>query len=232
MTQKREDNPFEDEKIAQEWINSVENEEGKIRDKELYPLLRQWVDTVQPQTIVDIGSGQGIASEKIQPTTAYYIGIEPSEPLTKRAQELYSSEKRKFLVGDAYALPVENELAEAVFSINVWFHLKDLTTASQELARILKPDGRFLIITANPGADKLWEGFFIEYSKKGKVIDGKVRIPINPLSRNIIFQHTLKEITDALKNTGLEIEKTQTFGKEQDLFIAVHGRKIWLNTLP
>lgn len=222
---KREDNPFEDEKIAQEWINSVENEEGKIRDKELYPALKRWIENLQPKVVVDIGSGQGICSEKIQPTEAQYIGIEPSEALTKRARKLYQTHKREFITGNAYALPVDNNIADAAFSVNVWFHLADLDTASLEMARILKPGGSFLIITANPAADHLWESFFTDYSKNGKIIDGTVQIPINPLSRNIIFQHTLEEITGALQKAGLNVEKIETFGKKEKLFINIQGTK-------
>ena len=54
-----EDNPFEDEKIAKEWIHSVENERGMIREKELLPMLRKWVVNIKPKVVVDIGMGQG-----------------------------------------------------------------------------------------------------------------------------------------------------------------------------
>lgn len=227
MNTLREDNPFEDEKISQEWINSVENEKGLIRDKEIYPTLQKWAKEINPKTIVEIGSGQGICSEKIQSSNSYYIGIEPSVFLTERAKELYNSNKREFLIGSAYSLPIENSAVDAVFSVNVWFHLEDLATASKEMARILKKSGNFLIITANPSLDSFWEKSFISYTKNGKIIDGKVKVPINPLSRNIIYQHSLKEISVALEQNGLTIEKIKTLGrlKEGDIFINIQGKK-------
>lgn len=231
MNDSYEENPFEDAVVAQEWINSVENEKGFIRDREIYPSLQKWAEEIQPKTIVEIGSGQGICSEKISIPGLHYIGIEPSKILTDRAKELYSEiEDRELLVGNAYALPVEDQTADAAFSVNVWFHLENLEKASSEIARILKPGGSFLIITANPEADDLWEKSFINYSKNGKILDGKVIVPVNPLSRNIIYQHTLDEIVEALKNNGFTVEKVETFGTVDDntqdkIFINIQGKK-------
>ncbi|MDX9914128.1 MAG: hypothetical protein RBS77_06130, partial [Candidatus Moranbacteria bacterium] len=39
----KEENPFEDEQVAKEWINSVENEKNMGRDKEIYPRLKNWI---------------------------------------------------------------------------------------------------------------------------------------------------------------------------------------------
>ena len=96
------------------------------------------------------------------------------------------------------------------------------------MARVLKQNGQFLIITANPDENSLWEKFFINYSKEGKVLDGKVMVPINPLSRNIIYQHSLDEIKNALECNSLTIEKIETLGKleEKDIFITIQGRKL------
>jgi len=63
---KREENPFENEIISQEWIKSVEGEKGMARDNEVYPRLKKWVDQVSPRVLVEIGSGQGICSEKCE----------------------------------------------------------------------------------------------------------------------------------------------------------------------
>ena len=49
------DNPFEDPVVASEWINSVENEHGLIRDNEIYPLLKKWVSDVKPKVLIEIG---------------------------------------------------------------------------------------------------------------------------------------------------------------------------------
>lgn len=227
----REDNPFEDEVVAREWINSIENERGLIRDKELYPFLQKWAEKVQPKIIIDIGSGQGICADKVQLKNTHYIGIDSSVHLVERARKLYTHLNREFIVGNAYKLPLPDQCADAAFSINVWFHLEDLKTASQELARILKPGGNFLISTANPSSYDTWESLFFDYSKESKKIDGKVRIPINPLSRNVFYLHSLKEITKTLTQNHLKIESVEEFGykkekyKDVAFFINIIGQK-------
>lgn len=222
-----EENPFEDEKVSQEWIKSVEGEKDMARDKEIYPRLRNWTEQVSPEVLIEIGAGQGICAEKCELKTGKYIGIEPSIPLVRRAEELYSNEEREFLVGNAYKLPVSSEFADACFSVNVWFHLEDLGLASRELSRILKPDGKFLIITPNPESTELWESWYTDATKDGKKLVGKINLPVNSLSKNVFYQHTLQEITEAFEDSGLKVESIKSFAPvdEKDIFIEIQGKK-------
>lgn len=228
---KIEENPFEIPQVAAEWINSVENEKGLIRDNEIYPFLKRWVSDLHPELLIEIGAGQGICSDKISADDfTAYIGIEPSTYLVERAIALYSKPDRKFVTGNAYRLPIENEKADGVFSVNVWFHLADIELAGSELSRILKVGGRFLIITVNPKAYDIWESFYFDYKKEGKKIVGKVKTPINPLSSNTFFEHTFEEIERSLKSNSLRVLETHELGVvegvQQKLFIAIIGEKI------
>lgn len=225
-----EENPFTDPDIADAWINSVENERGLTRDHLIYPYLRRWAAPLASSaTILEIGAGQGICAEKIE-SPATYIGIEPSEPLVQRALERYAAPNRHFIVGDAYKMPILSASIDAAFSVNVWFHLQDLTRASQELSRVLKRSGEFLIITADPDAYDLWESFFETSEKEGKRIVGKINIPVNPLAKNVFYQHTLQEMTTALTAAGLtttSIDKLaippEVTALTDVLFIAIRG---------
>lgn len=225
----RQENPFEDEQVAQEWIRSVEGEKGFLRDREIYPRLQRWTEQVSPQVLIEIGAGQGICAERCEMKSGKYIGIEPSLSLVKRAKELYENTQRRFVAGSAYKLPLADISADAAFSVNVWFHLEDLDTASRELSRILKSNGKFLIITANPDPEltKLWESWYDDVTKEGKKLVGKINIPINPLSKNVFYQHTFQEIMEALEKNGLKVGKIEPFGNSdnQDIFIEITGQK-------
>lgn len=229
---RREDNPFEDEYIAEEWIRSVEGEKGGARDREVYPLLEAWVsDFSKDALVVEIGSGQGICSQHLGTFKGVYIGVEPSVALVDRAITVYGESKnRKFIMGNAYQLPLGNEQADGAFSLNVWFHLKDLSGATQELARILKPGGTFNIITTNPNCYDLWRTFFENPREEGNMISGKVHIPINPLSRNDFYMHTMNEMTESLEHAGLEVGSVHALGTmprepEKPLFVSIQGIK-------
>ncbi len=230
MEKIREPNPFEDPQIAEEWIRSVEGEKGLIRDKEIYPTLQKWAELVKKDgTIVEIGSGQGACSEHLGDFHGHYIGVEPSEVLTERGKSLYgSNNQRSFVMGNAYNLPVRDNSVDGAFSVNVWFHLADLAVASNELARILKVGGRFNIITANPDAYDVWKEFYEDYTVEGKLLSGKVRVPINPMTRNDFYMHAHEEIIDSLQINSLEIVSVQPLGtmsthSDKQIFVSIQG---------
>lgn len=225
-----EENPFEDDTGAAEWIRAVEEERGQIRDRETYPRLSKWIESVGDGSVVEVGSGQGICAERAVPDSVHYTGIEPSLPLVQRAQEIYAKENRQFIVGNAYDLPIADGSADAAFSVNVWFHLENLERASKELARILKPGGKFLISTPNPAEYKTWESFYRDVTKEGKKLTGAARVPGHTLSRNVFYQHSLGEIEDALKRAGLGVTGREIFGymesdKDHPLFIDIFGTR-------
>lgn len=109
----------------------------------------------------------------------------------------------------------------------VWFHLEDLDKASSELARILKPGGRFLIVTANPNAEQTWESFYFDHEKTGKKVTGKINVPINPMSKSIYYQHTQEEILSALQSNGPIVERVDDYGSVNgaNIFFSVEGKK-------
>lgn len=157
----RDSNPFEREDIAEQWIKSVENEKGLLRDTETYPRLVRWFNDTSKGNVLDIGAGQGIASTKIQGYKRY-VGVEPSSFLVDRAKALYQeNDIKKFVQGDVYELSFPDQSFDQCFSINVWFHLEDIIKASQEMARVLKIGGQFWIHTANGDAVDIWKKFYI-----------------------------------------------------------------------
>lgn len=234
MTAKKitEENPFEDEAVAKQWISSVENERGAFRDKEIYPRLRAWKAQSGAATILEIGSGQGICSDKIALTDKEnYLGVEPSAPLVARAKTLYVEANRQFLTGSAYDLPIKSSTIDGAFSTVVWLHLENLQLACEELSRVLKSDGHFLIITANPEAYDGWTALFTDFEKDDKKIVGTVSIPNNPLARNVIYFHSMDEIIKALQTSGLSVLNVEAFGGDCDAtaveyFIEIKGQKI------
>ncbi|HXK40182.1 MAG TPA: class I SAM-dependent methyltransferase [Candidatus Paceibacterota bacterium] len=223
-----EPNHFEDSTIAKEWIASIEAEKDGSRDKEIYPMLSAWIGEVSPSVVVEIGSGQGICSSKINLGSRRYIGIEPSLLLLERAKELYTAPNKKFLEGSAYSLPLDSFGIDAVFSVGVWFHIKDLDKAHQEVARILRDGGELMVVTSNPNTDYLWESFFDEHVRDGKVIEGKVRTPAGALSKNLFFIHSEKEIADSLEKKGFTIISISKFGFGREGREAYQDEGLWM----
>ncbi|MDD5396750.1 MAG: class I SAM-dependent methyltransferase [Candidatus Moranbacteria bacterium] len=225
-----EENPFEDETVSREWINSVENEKDMARDREIYPRLSKWIEEAAPKVVVEIGSGQGICSDKMEGYDGRYIGIEPSAVLVERAEELYKNENRNFIIGNAYELPLPNECCDAGFAVNVWFHLENLDQAAKELARILKPNGKFMIMTVNPDEYENWLRTYENIQEDGKKVVGKANTPIVSLSKNIFYRHSLWEMKKSFEQNGLKINAIEAFGtggkSGVDYFMQIMGIKI------
>ncbi len=229
----KEENPFETEEGARLWIQSIENEKGLIRDKYFYPLLKEWVSQDSIQTVLDIGGGQGVASQFC--IEKQYTNVEPSEYLVARAKEIYSK-YGNHVVGNVYDLPFPNKSFDAAFSITVWFHLQDLTTAAREVSRVLKENGKFLIINPNPRAYDVWRTLYSDIEDiDQKSFVGKASVPHSILPRNTFYKHTQEEIVDSLQKAGLKVDEIKEFAplsarfsdtkEDIDFFIYFKGHK-------
>lgn len=206
MVQAREDNPFEIPALAQEWIDAIETEKGGSRDREVYPIIRTWIKENGFQEVLEIGSGQGICSQHVE---ADYTGVEPSQTLIDRANQLYPD--KKFIKGSSYDLPLEDESQDAAFSVGVWFHIENLDDAHKELARVLKENGKVLIITSNPDTHEDWASLFTG-TREGKKLDGGVKLPTGNMTRNLFFLHTQEEICSSLERCRFKILTINKFG--------------------
>lgn len=202
----REENPFEDATMAQEWIDAIETEKGGARDKEVYPMIQNWVMEHGFQKVLEIGSGQGICSQHVE---AEYVGVEPSQALIDRANQLYPN--KKFIKGSSYNLPIGDESVDGVFSVGVWFHIENLDDTHKELARVLKPNGKVLIITSNPDTHEDWASLFTG-TREGKKLDGEVKLPTGKMTRNLFFLHSKEELLSSLENNGFKVDSAQSFG--------------------
>lgn len=194
-----------DSQTAEEWIQIIEHPDAQIREKDIYPMLRSWLSQTHAQTVLEVGCGQGVCSSALDLNHKQYTGIDPSTDLIARAQKLYASKNKKFLIGNAYALPLENSSMDSVFSVAVWHLLSDLKAASLELARVLKPKGHFLLITANSEAHKAWISH-----------------------RDTLYLRSEGEIKSSLDLAQLQVDKTEAFRTTKDgqkMYISIQGRK-------
>lgn len=228
----REFNPFEDEIVSQEWIASVEQEEGLFREMHIYPRLRQWHVQANPRIILEVGCGQGVCSDYLCDEATNYIGIDPSRYLIERAQhQRYSRFNKSFKLGNAYDLPLEDESVDGVVLVNVLFHLKDLALANREISRVLQPGGQVFIITANPSHYDRWEQYFFDYIKKDNCLIGKFKLPNNQLSQQTMYLHSLDKMRSAFVESGMQNPSVEQFGKLDEKngfshFISLQSKKL------
>jgi SAM-dependent methyltransferase len=224
-----DDRPF-DQQTALDWIAGIEKTGRTIRDDDIYPMLNSWIQRNAPTSILDIGCGQGICSEKLLLDRAAYTGVDASPYMLARAIEVYGKENKTFHVGDAYSLPFSDQSFESAFSLLVWHLLEDIGKAAKELNRILKPNGHFLIMTANPSSYSGWISMYPNAKVSGKRLEGTMELTPGTHSHDVLHLHTLDDLNEALLNSGLKVQGSETFRASKadpqcKMLISIWGQK-------
>lgn len=217
-----------DEQTARQWIHGIESGSSRAREQDVYPRLRAWLERAAPTRVLEIGCGQGVCSDNINLSGHRYTGIDPSAFLIQRAKELYPSEDRQFVCGNAYALPFSEREFDAIFSVMVWHLLSDIQKAALEMSRVLEPAGHFLIITANPNAYSEWRDLYINTKLEGRRFEGDMQWEGKTVDHDILYFHTLEEIVNSLNQAKLAVGSIEPFrksrqGQGREYLISIQG---------
>jgi ubiquinone/menaquinone biosynthesis C-methylase UbiE len=121
-----------------------ENQAEKIALKKLFRLIHP------KNRIIDIGGGFGRLTPDYAPLFKACLLIEPSEKLLKEASKVCQKYPNVTLQKSfVEQLPVQNESFDVALMVRVAHHLSDLRAMIQEVKRVLKPGGFFILEFAN-----------------------------------------------------------------------------------
>lgn len=109
------------------------------------------------ETAVDVGCGTGAEVRRMAAlvgSEGRAVGVEPHPGLRSVAEERTAAEgvTATFVEGDAVALPFADGSVDVVRSERVFQHLPDAEGAIAEMARVLRPGGRVVIIDSDWGS--------------------------------------------------------------------------------
>lgn len=110
-------------------------------------LLEQFGGKLPGTKVLEIGCGQGVGTELI--LTRFLAdrveAIDIDEDMIRLARKRLSrfGERVALKVGDASALEAEDGRFDAVFDFGIIHHVPDWRSAVAEVARVLRPGGRF-----------------------------------------------------------------------------------------
>lgn len=125
--------------------------------------------------VADIGSGTGILSKIFLDNGNIVFGIEPNEPMRKKAEELLKNYfSFKSINGTAEQTTLENESVDLITAAQA-FHWFDAEKTKAEFKRILKPSGFCCLIwnerlNVSP-FEKAYEELLFEYSTDYAKVD-------------------------------------------------------------
>ncbi|MER7245710.1 methyltransferase domain-containing protein [Kribbella sp. NPDC000426] len=140
--------------------------------------LKSWaLDQLAPtpgETAVDVGSGTGEDVVALHASGAHAIGVEPSPGLRAEAVRRAVGADVEYVDGHAEALPFEDESVDVLRSERVLQHVDDPAAVVKEMARVLRPGGRIVLIDtdwgtaiihpADPDVLQRMVGFFLRES--------------------------------------------------------------------
>jgi SAM-dependent methyltransferase len=97
--------------------------------------------------ILDIASGEGYGCFMLAQVAKCVIGIDIDPASVQIANEKYVSEKINFKVGTCSAIPLADNSVDVVISFETIEHIKEQMQFVQEVKRVLRPEGIFIVST-------------------------------------------------------------------------------------
>jgi SAM-dependent methyltransferase len=108
----------------------------------------EWLGDVRSSLILDLGCARGRFVRALSASGAQVVGVDRSWELLRTI--LDSPGGGSFVLSTATRLPFVDSIFDGVVCIEVIEHIPELGAALSEIARVLKPGGRAIIIDKNP----------------------------------------------------------------------------------
>ncbi|MFA6427482.1 MAG: class I SAM-dependent methyltransferase [Candidatus Magasanikbacteria bacterium] len=162
---------------------------------------------VSGKKILDVGAGTGRVSIELAKRGAHVVALDVSEKMLEKIKDSrlrlttdgQARLKIKKIVGDAESLPFEDESFDGVVAAFLIVHLKDPQRFFDEVYRVLKPGGFFVVTNINQKRPPEVE------TKQGKIIIES-------------YYHRPEKIRELLEGLAFGIEE-EKFVKEGEVWI-------------
>ena len=148
---------------------------------------------VSGKRVLDVGCGTGRMIENLKKFGAKTVGLDVSKEMLRVARKKFLS--TELVLGEVENLPFEDLTFDMVIATFVIVHLADLRLAFEEVYRVLKDDGIFILTNINQ-------------RKAPKLKIGKDEIVIKS------FYHRPEIVLQELKDCFFEIEKEEFIDQE------------------
>jgi ubiquinone/menaquinone biosynthesis C-methylase UbiE/DNA-binding transcriptional ArsR family regulator len=183
---------------SQEFFSSSAGQWDRVRDElfgDRFHLAALGALANPDWTVGDLGCGTGPVSAALAPFVAHVIAVDASAAMLqaarKRLQHLNNVDLRR---GDLEALPIDDGRLDLATIMLVLHHVPEPAEAIGEVARVLKPGGRLVVVDMLPHDREvyrqqmghLWLGFSEDHLREmldGARFDAVRLVPLAPDSR-------------------------------------------------
>jgi len=169
------------------YLNSFEND-----------IILKFLGDLKGKKVLDVGCGDGRSFDDLLYAGGELYGVDISPEMLKLAKKRHSNVQ--LYETDAINLPFEDDSFDVVTAFFFIVHIKDLESVFDEIYRVLKPGGSFILTNINQ-----------RKAPKLKLKDGK-EIVINS------YYHMPKKVIEALENSFFSIHDEE-YVKDNDVWI-------------
>jgi len=156
---------------------------GEDRGRRFAGKLHGMLDPARP--VLEVGIGTGLIALGLTELGHRVLGVDISEAMTRRALQRIGP---RVAVGDARRLPLADQSFDQAFSVWVLHVVGDLEAVLSEVARVLRPGGRYLVVPAGSSEEPA--------DPIGRAIARMWRAA-DPLRRRIDDEDRLRELAPA-----------------------------------
>ena len=137
-------------------------------------LLERFGGRVQGGRVLEIGCGRGVGTEiifeRFGAREVHAFDVDPDMiARARRRLSTYPANQLSLFVGDAAAIKAEDASYDAVFNFGIIHHVPDWQRAVAEVARVLRPGGRFFFEEVTKRAlDRWFYHAFLDHPKTNR----------------------------------------------------------------
>jgi ArsR family transcriptional regulator len=139
---------------SQEFFSSSAGQWDRVREElfgDRFHLAAMAAFAQGAWTVGDLGCGTGQVSAAMAPFVAHVIAVDASAAMLQAAKKrLQGVENVELRRGELEALPIDDARLDAATLMLVLHHLPEPGRALAEVARVLKPDGRAIVVDMLP----------------------------------------------------------------------------------
>lgn len=99
--------------------------------------------------ILDIASGEGYGSAMLATVAEHVTGVDISPEAIAHAKQVYAADNLTYLQGSATDIPLPDQSVDVVVSFETIEHFHDHERFLQEVRRVMRPNGLFIISSPN-----------------------------------------------------------------------------------
>ena len=198
-----EDNPCGENLIGRKdkWEIHFENYDRFRYSTESHILQELNGIDFQNKYVLEIGIGQATDSEQIVNRGGIWNGLDITDAAIERAKTRFSINKIKYgeiKKGSALEIPWPDNTFDIVYSHGVLHHIKNIDVVQREISRVLKPNGRLIIMLYHKNSLNYW--ISIQCIRRVSLL---IIFLLNKLNLKIFKNQTIYSHLNNIKKYGL-----------------------------